>query len=94
MLITAKAVLLLIILGGGAFCFYCQTGARRHVSREKLNALEGDAFERERRHAHRMPAKETLDDEGLKYYNGFLLGFGIVFSSAIVLAVITKLYGS
>ena len=85
-----KIILLAIALGGFACGFYCQTKARRCISKEKiLNLKDTSVIAR-----GPMPPNEILNDEGQKYYKGFCIGIAVFVGSIIVLLITTKLLGN
>ena len=89
-MLILKSVVLAIGLGGFFYGLYCQTKARRFISREKLANLQDTSIVA----TGPMPPKEILSDEGLTYHRGFQIGVAIFAGSIVLLLILSKLFGS
>ena len=85
-----KIILLAMALGGFIYGFYCQTKARKCISKEKISNLKDTSVIAR----GPMPPKEILNEEGQKYYKGFCIGAAIFIGSIIMLLITTKLFGN
>jgi hypothetical protein len=89
-LLFFKGLLLVTALCGFIYGFYCQTKARKYISKEKISALEDISIL-----AHGpMPPKEVLSNQGLKYYQGFQVGMAFFVCSLIILVILSIFFGS
>ncbi len=82
-------IILAAALGGFVYGFYCQTMARRHISKKKLVRLEDPSILA----TGPMPPKQILSEEGLKYHRGFMIGMGLFAVGIITLIITMELSG-
>jgi len=89
-LLFFKGLFLVTALCGFAYGFYCQTKARKHISKDKISALKDTSILA----TGPMPPKEILNNQGLKYHQGFQIGMALFACSLITLVILSAFFGS
>ncbi len=82
---TLRVVLIIIAILGFMYGFYCQTKARKCISKEKLKEISDTSILA----TGPMPPKEILNEEGLKYNQGFRIGAAIFIVSILLLSLLS-----
>ena len=82
-----RVVLIIIAISGSIYGLYCQAKARKCISKEKLKELNDTSILA----TGPMPPKEILNEEGLRYNQGFRMGVAIFIASLLLLSLLSMI---
>jgi len=79
--------MIIIAISGFVYGFYCQTKARKCISKERLKEIKDTSILA----TGPMPPKEILNEEGLKYHKGYCMGAAIFVASLLLLSLLSMI---